>query len=317
MLIPYDTPAQKYTGALLGSFTGQLPPASSPYTRLLESVINNTEMPAPDSELLKNIYRLFGGDIDVDSPKSRLSRLLQYGIFSDRYSITNKTDDSITVFDNMTSQSITMILDDVLEYLWAGIITANPDNDNLILPENRNISTWTKNISPIPVFDNRYSNGINTLSYQGGEGFEHIYLPLTVKPYTNYIFSVDFHSPTGFDCPGYDNVYDEYIAVTYVKPDRKGLNSLALLGKSEPLSKQASDAPVTYSVSFNSGSYTTVYLVLDFGYIADFVNVTLDYRNISLKEYKPPAFFNQFITADGKNFVTADNKIFCVGKKGE
>lgn len=125
MKIPYDTPAQKYTGALLGSFTGQLPPASAPYTRLLKSIIDNTEMPMPDNELLKNIYKFFGGDIDVAPPVSRLSQLLQYGIFSDRYSVTDKTDDSITVFDNLSSQSFTMILDDFLEFLWAEIITKN------------------------------------------------------------------------------------------------------------------------------------------------------------------------------------------------
>ncbi len=159
---------------------------------------------------------------------------------------------------------------------------------DVISPENRDISTWTKNMISFPVFENSCENGVNILDYQGGGGHERLYLPVTVKANTDYIFSVDFSSPTGFTCGGYDGVYEEYIAVTYNNPgNTNGLKSLALLGLSEPLLQEASETPSTYTVSFNSGRYTTVYLVINFGYITDFVTIRMIYGNIKLKTYTP------------------------------
>ena len=162
-------------------------------------------------------------------------------------------------------------------------------NNNLVF-DNRtlNISNWTKNSAGFTVFQNNYVDGVNTLTYSGGGGHERLYTKISVEPNKDYELHIKFHSPTGFSFGGYDEVNKEQFFVTTYNPSRdipytKLGSKLAL---SDELDNSASDAPKDYILSFNSGSYSELYVSIDMGQILDGATVTLVFEiPIVLQDY--------------------------------
>ena len=164
---------------------------------------------------------------------------------------------------------------------------------NILTEEQRNISNWTKNMTSFPIFNNSYINGTNTLAYKGGSGYERIYLPVSVKTYTDYEFSFEFCSPTGFTAM-YGSNY-EYAGVQ-LELTESFLEGTLL---TQPLNSNANTTLEHYNVKFNSQGYTTIYLVFDFGYMQDNVNLELIYSNISLN-----TIIKKYLISDGDKLYT-------------
>lgn len=61
-----------------------------------------------------------------------------------------------------------------------------------------------------------------------------------------------------------------------------GANRFGILGKSKVLNTNATNTYDRYTVIFNSGNYTTVYLSLSMGYIEDGKTVDLNFKNLAL-----------------------------------
>lgn len=128
-MINYNTPASKYTGKLQGDYKGELPQATSEYTELIASIIDGSEMKYPSNEFMKSIYVLYGGHADLQHPESRLTQLIQYGVYSDRYKVTSVFDEEIIVSDSKTGLTETVHIDDNLEKIWAKIIAGYKTHD--------------------------------------------------------------------------------------------------------------------------------------------------------------------------------------------
>ena len=121
----YKNPAVKYTGKLAGTYTGDLEPPKTNYTRLLNAIINGEEMPLYDSELCKLIYIYYGGttEVSTDWPHSRIGLILWFGIYGDRYTLNEYVEnDILRVQDSITGTQYIIHLNDDLEQLWAKIV---------------------------------------------------------------------------------------------------------------------------------------------------------------------------------------------------
>lgn len=156
--------------------------------------------------------------------------------------------------------------------LWSLVSEQGEVGDNSLLfsQEQLNISNWAKNMSSFPQFENVFSSNINTLTYTGGSGYERIYTKLTVEQNKIYELHINFYSPTGFNFGGYDNVNKEQFFVMSNIPSGNCYTSLSgIIAYSENLDNAASDKFKDYIINFNSGSNTSVYLVIDFGQITD------------------------------------------------
>lgn len=169
---------------------------------------------------------------------------------------------------------------------------------NILTEEQRNISNWTKNMTSFPIFDNSYIDGTNTLAYKGGAYFERIYLPVSVKAYTDYEFSFNFCSPTGFTAM-YGSNY-EYAGVQ-LELTANSISSSFLTGTllTQPLNSNSNTTLEHYNVKFNSQEYTTIYLVIDFGYMEDGIDLELIYSNISLN-----TTIKKYLISDGDKLYT-------------
>lgn len=150
----------------------------------------------------------------------------------------------------------------------------------------KNLNNWTKNIEA--EYDISFENNVNDINYikySGISGHERLYLPVTVTKNTEYVFYADFCSPSGFTFGGYDGYNEEHIYVMATEPTTVA-GSLSTtwtrLGMSECLDNSASTTPKRYRVDFNTGSYTTVYLVLSFGYMKDSVEINMTFSNLTL-----------------------------------
>lgn len=168
---------------------------------------------------------------------------------------------------------------------------------NILTEEQRNISNWTKNMTSFPIFNNSYINGTNTLAYKGGSNYERIYLPVSVKAYTDYEFSFEFCSPTGFTAM-YGSNY-EYAGVQLELNESSLESFLEGTLLTQPLNSNANTTLEHYNVKFNSQGYTTIYLVFDFGYMQDNVNLELIYSNISLN-----TIIKKYLISDGDKLYT-------------
>ena len=145
----------------------------------------------------------------------------------------------------------------------------------------KNISDWTKNMQSFPTFNNTYSDGTNnTLIYKGGAGYERIYFPVSASAGSEVKFKVKFCSPTGYSCSYGDS--QEYIAITSNKPDNTNELARQTILARTAVSGAASNTPVQYEVSATPSSDGTVYLVIDFGYMVDGVQVELIYQDIEV-----------------------------------
>lgn len=142
------------------------------------------------------------------------------------------------------------------------------------------LGIWKRNMSF--VFNNSYdaTTNTNTLNYQGGNGYERLYLPVICSANQTVEFSVKFCSPTGYSCSYGDS--QEYIAITSNEPSNSDALSSQSVLASTPLDGTASNTPVLYTVSYTPTTDTILYLVIDYGYMIDGVLVTLVYQDITL-----------------------------------
>ncbi len=146
------------------------------------------------------------------------------------------------------------------------------DNALVFTKEQLNISNWTKNMSSFSQFDNVYSDGINTLTYRGGDGYERIYTKITVEKNKDYTINIRFNSPSGFSFGGYSGVTKEQFFVMNRVPTGSSSPYTSLSGiiaYSSNLNNTASSTPKDYLITFNSGNYTELYVVIDFGQMTD------------------------------------------------
>lgn len=159
----------------------------------------------------------------------------------------------------------------------------------------KDLTKWTKNIEfgGIISYQDNGIEQINTIkNYLGISGYERLYLPIKVTKNTTYAFTVDFCSPTGFLYKDFDNagMGGEFIYVFSTEPAGtwspnsmvSGNNRFNILGKSKALNTSATNIYDKYTVIFNSGNYTTIYLSLSMGYIEDDKAVDLNFKNLAL-----------------------------------
>lgn len=149
-----------------------------------------------------------------------------------------------------------------------------------------NIDNWTKN-GVFPTFNNTYdtTTDTNTLIYQGGNLYERIYLPIKCTANQQVVFSAKFCSPSGYNCSYGDS--KEYFAITSNQPSNISALSSQTVVASTPLDGSASSTPVLYTVTYTPTTDTTLYLVIDFGYMVDGVQTELVYQEITLEGAVP------------------------------
>lgn len=184
------------------------------------------------------------------------------------------------------------------------------DNALIFTDEQLNISNWTKNMSSFPQFDNVYSNNINTLTYRGGNGYERIYTKITVEKNKDYTINIRFNSPTGFSFGGYSGVNKEQFFIMNREPSgSSGTHYTALSGiiaYSNNLDNSASDIAKDYLINFNSGNYTELYVVIDFGQIIDGYTRQFVYE-IPIKRYNKKYLIYDKVTQ--KYYNITDNTL--------
>ena len=159
----------------------------------------------------------------------------------------------------------------------------------------KNLNQWTKNIEfgGTITYQDTGIEEINLLqNYIGISGYERLYLPITVTKNTAYVFTVDYCSPTGWLFKDFDSagMGGEFIYVFATEPTGtwspnsivSGANRFGILGKSKALNTSATNIYDRYTVIFNSGNYTTVYLSLSMGYIEDGKATDLNFKNLAL-----------------------------------
>lgn len=140
-----------------------------------------------------------------------------------------------------------------------------------------NISEWTMNIVP-PTFTNTFDGTTNTLLYKGGSGYERIYYPIQATANRTITFFVEFCSPSGYSCSYGDT--QVYFAITTDEPTGEKPIKEHNIVASVPMDGTTSNTPVLYTVSYTPSSSSTIYVVIDMGYMVDDVDTTLVYRNI-------------------------------------
>lgn len=163
---------------------------------------------------------------------------------------------------------------------------------NSLLPsEDANLNNWSKNTAAFPQFDNTYSVGENTLIHTGGDGYERIYVPIAITQNTDYVFGLKYYSPSGV-VGGYGGQLA--FGISYAsKSTMHGNSSISLTSRTN-LSLTADSSYSDYSLSFNSGSNKSVYLVIDLN-IYDGSQCTLKFKDIVFyKAGEPP------VAVDGK-----------------
>lgn len=179
-----------------------------------------------------------------------------------------------------------------------------------------NISNWKKNMDSFPVFENTYADGVNTLTYKGGGGIERIYIPIEVRKNFDYTFKFNFCSPSGFTI----GTYGHDAAFAFIRTSEPNDSGAALqvtnLAVSQNWDTKASEIPKGYTIQFNSGNYTTLYVALDFGYIKDGVSATFVFSDFALEHNTPsPKEYLRSAESDGTQHInleythTAETKI--------
>lgn len=150
-----------------------------------------------------------------------------------------------------------------------------------------NLSNWSFN-RPMSGITNSYVNGINDFTiYPIGE-YDQLYIAVPVEQNQDYRFSFRTCSPSGFTYGGYGEVIrpfnHEYAYVGTSAPVNYQIepNSVQQLGATSYLNNNPSDIPIQYTVDFNSGSLSVVYLVMSYAYITDYVTVSFRYSDIHL-----------------------------------
>ena len=163
---------------------------------------------------------------------------------------------------------------------------------SLLPSEDANLNDWLKNTAVFTQFDNTYNAGENTLIQIGGSGYERIYVPMSLTQNTDYVFGMKYYSPSGV-AGGYSGG-QLALGISYASQSTMRDTSAISLTSKTNLSLTADSGYSDYSLSFNSGSHTSVYLVIDLN-ITDGRQCTLKFKDIVFyKAGEPP------VAVDGK-----------------
>lgn len=120
--ILYITPAEKYTAALGGLYTGDLPEPTTNYTKLLSAIINSDTANAKHSGLLTRfIYSLYIEDLQDDYPRNELAKMLYWKIHS-----IAPTLDGIKAEVEMAGTTDFVTLDTDLSKIWYDVLFSGP-----------------------------------------------------------------------------------------------------------------------------------------------------------------------------------------------
>lgn len=120
--ILYITPAEKYTAALGGLYTGDLPEPTTNYTKLLSAIINSNTVNAKHSGLLTRfIYSLYIEDLQDNYPRNELAKMLYWKI----HSIT-PTLDGIKAEVEIAGTTDFVTLDTDLSKIWYDVLFSGP-----------------------------------------------------------------------------------------------------------------------------------------------------------------------------------------------
>lgn len=118
----YLTPAEKYTAALGGLYSGDLPLATTAYTKLLDCIINDDLANAKYSNTLTRfIYSLYVEDLGDPYPRSDLAKLFYWKIhgiipthngIQAEVTISGKSD-SVPITDDLVKLWYLILFEDV------------------------------------------------------------------------------------------------------------------------------------------------------------------------------------------------------------
>ncbi|MGN1201471.1 MAG: InlB B-repeat-containing protein, partial [Candidatus Caccovivens sp.] len=140
-----------------------------------------------------------------------------------------------------------------------------------------NMNNWkTYNFDSFTItYDDATDNNAVSLTTVGG--WEILALPVKVATNTQYNLSFNYTVPTYTPLSGYTGLP---IMVLYSTPANSNCSDRNFDSAITYLPTSASSG--TASVSFNSGSYTTVYLAFNFGYVNDGQTLTFNFGNFQL-----------------------------------
>ena len=155
---------------------------------------------------------------------------------------------------------------------------------NLLTDDEMNIANALKSPAAQGAISNMsYSNGVSHFHYKGIGDYERINWPFTVSPNTNYRMEIVVNSTN--ELPAYDNTMP-YIPWGINSKEDLTVATSGDIGNWHlplPWSKEISG-----SITFNSGSYSELYLNANFGFVFDGndTDVTLQiklFRNDSIQ----------------------------------
>ena len=162
--------------------------------------------------------------------------------------------------------------------------------DSLLPLRYNDLDNWAKNAAGFKQFDNTYSVGENTLVHTGGNGYERIYAQVPLDQDTDYVFGLKYYSPSGVSA-GYGGQLN--IKISYAsESDMNNGGQLPNYAAMTNLSISAESNYSDYSLTFNSGNNTSVYLVIDLN-ITDNKQCTIKFKDIVFyKVGEPPVAVN-------------------------
>lgn len=186
-----------------------------------------------------------------------------------------------------------------------------PDID-VFTDEEKNLSTYSIVKPDSAVITVNYSNNINDIYYKPAEGREHLYHSFSVNPHTDYVLTFMYRTASGFTCEG-------ALAQTFAVTTRAPVDSWydSIIGESEALNNLVTAEFTKYSITFNSGSYSTVYFIADLEFIAnDRPFVELLISDICLYNLTTDNSINNFASRISDISFAANGKLNIMFKDG-
>ncbi len=140
------------------------------------------------------------------------------------------------------------------------------------------ISKWLKNTHVDSTMKFAYDSltCMNTININTMGGWEIVGTPISVKENTNYTITFDYETPTYSTLSGYSNSVIQILTYSPVTADSE-CSSISIAQ-----AELKSNAKETSTITFNSGSYTTLYFALNHGYMADDQTLTYKIGNFNI-----------------------------------
>ena len=151
--------------------------------------------------------------------------------------------------------------------------------ENLLTESQKNLSNWTR--VRFQSFQNTYTDGENYLQVTPDDWYDKLYIPVTIHPYTLYVFTGLYRSVTGSSTENYEtNFRGERNAILTGQPGQSQLSSYGIIDMSQALYSEASETFRRYSAFAYADIEMTVYLVIDFGKYLDYQPTTVIWKDL-------------------------------------